>query len=641
MNMPSSPSRSPSSGAISRKGSVADLYKRRSYVSSLARAKYFEYTTLLVISINAIWIGVDTDLNTAASLMTAEMRWVIGENFFCFYFTFEVIVRFVAYDRKVSCFTDAWFVFDSILVACMIFETWIVPVAISGGGGVGQLSVLRLLRLLRLTRMARLMRSFPELMTLVKGMVKAMRSVMSTLVLLIVLMYVFGIIMTQWCRAGPDGGYRLQYEAQFCTLPRSMFTLFQVMIVDDTIAVMRDVMDEEMGGTYAYIYVLLLYVLLTSFTILNMLIGVMCDIVSKTAEEEKEKAMMGHAQEKLAEVFAELDADQSGKISYTEFMEMQKSQGCLDAFKILGVDRKDVIALSDSLFAPDDDDGDPSPGGARRGTSSMSMGSRSTTMGGAAGLRSSTMGSRRSTRGRASTLQSKPSRELSFEEFLNTVVLMRPDKTATVLHVADIRMKMNKAGNKIDSKLNSVEELLTDLKGRMERLLRPDGGSAAATVSSRQSFRASVTGGRTSIRGETFDGPGGFQRGESGALPRSTSFASNRSAGQGGGQGQAAQGWAATLSQGLSTIFGGKKAEEAPQLEEQSANVLVKKSRVENMEQSQDHVRLMKKAVLLVKENADSLAREKDETQAELTRVQAEIETLTKKLGEKPQRGVG
>ena len=51
----------------------------------------------------------------------------------------------------------------------------------------------------------------------------------------------------------------------------------------------------------------------------------------------------------------------------------------------------------------------------------------------------------RKSRGAAEGLRSKPSRELSFDEFLNTVVQMRPDKTATVLHIADIRMKMNKA----------------------------------------------------------------------------------------------------------------------------------------------------------------------------------------------------
>merc|ERR1719393_558322 len=72
-----------------------------------------------------------------------------------------------------------------------------------GGGGTGNLSILRLLRLLRLTRMARLMRSVPELLTLIKGIVAATRSVGSALTLLIIFTYVFAIIFTGVYRGLP------------------------------------------------------------------------------------------------------------------------------------------------------------------------------------------------------------------------------------------------------------------------------------------------------------------------------------------------------------------------------------------------------------------------------------------------------
>merc|ERR1719456_2139463 len=88
-----------------------------------------------------------------------------------------------------------------------------------GGGPPSNLSILRLLRLLRLTRMARLMRSVPELLTLIKGMVAATRSVSSTLVLLIGLMYIFGIVFAQNFKTSP------LYD-QFGNIPRSMLTLF-------------------------------------------------------------------------------------------------------------------------------------------------------------------------------------------------------------------------------------------------------------------------------------------------------------------------------------------------------------------------------------------------------------------------------
>ena len=49
-----------------------------------------------MIAINAIWIGCDTEVNDAEGMMDADLQWVIGENFLCFYFTFAIIVSCVA-----------------------------------------------------------------------------------------------------------------------------------------------------------------------------------------------------------------------------------------------------------------------------------------------------------------------------------------------------------------------------------------------------------------------------------------------------------------------------------------------------------------------------------------------------------------
>ena len=54
--------------------------------------------------------------------------------------------------------------------------------------------LLRLLRLLRLTRLVGVMRAVPELGTLVRGIFRATRSVLSTLLLMIVILYVFAIV---------------------------------------------------------------------------------------------------------------------------------------------------------------------------------------------------------------------------------------------------------------------------------------------------------------------------------------------------------------------------------------------------------------------------------------------------------------
>merc|ERR1712012_1414941 len=103
------------------------------------------------------------------------------------YFAFEWLVRFLAFARKADSVRDLWFVFDSFLVALMVFETWFLSAFVylfsssSGVSGLGDASILRIARLMRLSRMARLarlLRTMPELVILVKGMLASTRTVL-------------------------------------------------------------------------------------------------------------------------------------------------------------------------------------------------------------------------------------------------------------------------------------------------------------------------------------------------------------------------------------------------------------------------------------------------------------------------------
>ena len=140
---------------------------------------------MTVIFLNAIWIGIDIELNHADVLAEADVGFILAENLFCFFFSAELLIRFLLYTRKVYALKDMWFLFDLFLVALMIVETWCMPLvhllsASPAGASTGGLSVLRVarvMRVLRTARMARLVRLMPELMILVKGMMVAFRSV--------------------------------------------------------------------------------------------------------------------------------------------------------------------------------------------------------------------------------------------------------------------------------------------------------------------------------------------------------------------------------------------------------------------------------------------------------------------------------
>merc|ERR1719210_1658881 len=63
-----------------------------------------------------------------------------------------------------------------------------------------------------------------------------------------------------------------------------------------------------------------LFVLASSMMMLNLLIGVVCDVVSSVAKEENEVIAVLFMKDTMRELFSELDKDNSGKISLEEFL---------------------------------------------------------------------------------------------------------------------------------------------------------------------------------------------------------------------------------------------------------------------------------------------------------------------------------
>merc|ERR1719305_1470323 len=68
---------------------VKNFYHTTGRAQWIARHPVFENLTLFVISLNAIWLWIDTDYNTEADPVKVEWYFVIVENLFCLYFSFE------------------------------------------------------------------------------------------------------------------------------------------------------------------------------------------------------------------------------------------------------------------------------------------------------------------------------------------------------------------------------------------------------------------------------------------------------------------------------------------------------------------------------------------------------------------------
>eukprot|EP00928_Gymnodinium_smaydae_P037135 TRINITY_DN2581_c0_g2_i2.p1 TRINITY_DN2581_c0_g2~~TRINITY_DN2581_c0_g2_i2.p1 ORF type:complete len:731 (-),score=164.80 TRINITY_DN2581_c0_g2_i2:675-2576(-) len=332
---------------------VTDFYKEYGICQKVARSPIFDKMTLTVIALNAMWIAVDTDYNSSSLLLEAAPAFVIAENFFCAYFLFEWFARYMSFRRKTDSLKNAWFVFDTFMVTMMVLETWMFTIVTlmmadnSGGGNSGVLRVARLLRLSRMARMARLLRAMPELMIMIKGMMAATRSVFFTLCLLFTFMYIFGIAFTQLAEGFAVG------KQHFNSVPGSIYTLLVYGTLLDNVGALLLQLSDEPFYLSALFFI---YVLIGSLTVMNMLVGVLCEVVSAVAATEQEEMLVTHVNDRLSRVMAMLDQDGGGSISKKEFAGILDNVDAVRCLNDVGVDVMALVDLADYIFEADDTD---------------------------------------------------------------------------------------------------------------------------------------------------------------------------------------------------------------------------------------------------------------------------------------------
>lgn len=343
----------------------------------IAEDKYFETATLLVIVVNAWWMFVDVEWNHVTLMVNGKLPLepvsTVVENCFCCYFSLEIFIRFFGAKTWCSCCKDLWFLFDLTLVILMVLETWVLPlVALATGGGpdISGLSSLRLLRLLRLTRMVRFMRFFPELLTLVRGMARAMQSVAWVLLFLLIVTYIFAIVFTS--QLGTPNYQRPPelVDAEdplapelFSDMFASMMSLFTHGILGDNLHFFLITLREE---SVALMWLAIVFLVLCGISLLNMLIGILCQVIADSSEEEEKEREQADLDTLLRRLFEAADRDGDGRIAEEEWARVASSSRCLQLLARLQVDARKPVAerlseLQATIFrgaAADDDDED-------------------------------------------------------------------------------------------------------------------------------------------------------------------------------------------------------------------------------------------------------------------------------------------
>ncbi|MBX3095093.1 MAG: ion transporter [Cryobacterium sp.] len=217
----------------------------RTTVDRFVHSRPIQNTVIVVILINAAILGLET-VHSISEGTGGLLR--VLDTVCLSVFVVEIALKL--YARGLRFFTSAWNVFDFLVVGVAL---------IPGADGFAVLRALRVLRVLRLVSVV------PALRRVVDALVRAVPGIASIGALLVIVFYVGAVMATTL--------FGRHFPELFGDLGASLFSLFQIMTLDNWSVVVRDVSAALPWAPAFFIP----FVLVSALTVLNLFIAVIVD----------------------------------------------------------------------------------------------------------------------------------------------------------------------------------------------------------------------------------------------------------------------------------------------------------------------------------------------------------------------------
>ncbi|MEM7600317.1 MAG: ion transporter [Verrucomicrobiota bacterium] len=198
---------------------------------------------LIAILINAVSLGLYIDPTLLEHL---DPLWRTIDLVCLVIFVVEIVIKLMVYRQHF--FRNGWNVFDFVVVAIAL-----VP-------GNGALSVLRTLRVLRVLRVLTVV---PSLRRVVAAFIHAIPGLGSVVAVMAIFFYAAAVMAV--------GFFGETFPDWFGSIGKSLFTLFQIMTLESwSMGIVRPVMESHPAAWAFFVP----FIILATFTILNLFIGI-------------------------------------------------------------------------------------------------------------------------------------------------------------------------------------------------------------------------------------------------------------------------------------------------------------------------------------------------------------------------------
>jgi len=374
------------------------LYGRQEgRVATLLVSTWFEVVCSVVIIINCATMGVESHFEVTGHLgPSSQTVLMVLENFFTVFFLFEIILRFQVcglvgfypntMERRINCLDLGLVVITGLIL------TWIIPFFcwITGFEESKVISIFSVLRAIRLTRLVRVFRNvsvFREAWMLIRGLTDSSRTLFWTIVVIFFVTYGFAILgLSIICvpleskRAGITDVEEIRRIDEllqlFGGLDKMMFTLVQVLNGDSFHVFVREII-HFLPWSWLYWYA---YIALVCVVLMNLVTAIIVENAMETSRNDQEHQLQDklakHSAEmkQLHKLFAMMDIDGSGTLSWPEFKLSFKDKEMRNKWRVLDFRPEDCRELFRLL---DDGDGEINVNDFFEGLSRMKGGAQS------------------------------------------------------------------------------------------------------------------------------------------------------------------------------------------------------------------------------------------------------------------------
>lgn len=238
--------------------------------SRIVDSPLFNYFIVAVIIINTIFVGLEV---TYTDTMIKDIQVACLVVFFI-----ELVIRWLARESAVAFFTNKWIVFDIVVLSVSIISIWYFT----------EYAVLSSFRVLRIVLILRLFKAFPNFNKMVTVLVKSTVSILPTIFLFFVFMYLYSLIGIVFFKGASvitsNSGMEID---PFGSISEAFFSLFRVTTGDAWTDLRYDLMAQESitGLVNAYF---ISWSIIAAFLLLNIITGAIINNYDNEFEAERE-----------------------------------------------------------------------------------------------------------------------------------------------------------------------------------------------------------------------------------------------------------------------------------------------------------------------------------------------------------------